>query len=448
MTKFDVIVIGGGVGGTTVANGLAVKGRKVAIVEERDWGGTTINRGSTPKKALLAIAETHHQLTRLQGNGFDSVPPINWRTAGNIRDQLIMDESTRTKTRLLDNGVTTIEGHATFLDAHTITVQGETYQADQIVLATGAKPRPLHFPGQQYVGHSATLLRAHELPQRILILGAGIIAFALASIASEAGADVLIVQHDDAALRAFDQEFVGTLMTQLAQQNVTFSFDTQVTAITKTSTGLTVQLDHQNKHEIVTADAVYNVTGRVPNIAGFGLETVALRQSPHGIQVSSTLQTSQPSIWAVGDCSDAPVPKLSSYAIYQAKYLVTQLTRPDQYPIDYPVPAMTVFSLPKLGQVGVSTQAAEGQPNAYTIQAIDAATWQTYARLNQRPTQLKLVKRNSDQRIVGMTVLGDQADNLVNDFALLLNGKIDGPELQKMIFAYPAMADDLFGMWY
>ncbi|KRL75261.1 glutathione reductase [Secundilactobacillus paracollinoides DSM 15502 = JCM 11969] len=150
----------------------------------------------------------------------------------------------------------------------------------------------------------------------------------------------------------------------------------------------------------------------------------------------------------MGDCSDAPVSKLSSYAIYQAKYLVAQLTRPDQYPIDYPVPAMTVFSLPKLGQVGVSTQTAKAQPNAYTIQTIDAATWQTYARLNQRPTQLKLVRRNSDQRIVGMTVLGDQADNLVNDFALLLNGKIDGPELQKMIFAYPAMADDLFCMWY
>lgn len=447
MTHFDDIVIGGGVAGTTVANGLAANKRRVAIIEERDWGGTTINRGSTPKKALLAIAETHHQLVRLQGNGFDTVPTINWRTAGNIRDQLIMDESTRTKTRLLANNVTTIEGHATVVDPHTISVQGTRYQADDLIIATGAKPRALTFPGSQYVGHSATLLRAHELPARIVILGAGIIAFALASIASEAGAQVTIIQHDKAALRAFDQPFVTKLMSQLKRQHVTFIFDAQVEQISKNDSTLNVKIVQADQTTDITTDACYNVTGRVPNIDGFGLEDLPVQTSTHGIHVSATLHSTVPSIWAVGDCNDASVPKLSAYAIYQGKYLVRQLTGVDHYPIDYPVPAMTVFSIPKLGQVGVATQTAEQNANTYTIQSIDAANWQTYARFNQRPTLLKLVRRRSDGHIVGMTVLGDQADILVNDFALLLNGQIDETALQRMIFAYPSMADDLYGLW-
>lgn len=441
---FDCLVIGGGVGGTTAAGILAAQGKRVAIVEARDWGGTTINRGSTPKRALLAVAALHHELARFKDRGFTTVPPIDWDSAGLTRDRLIMDESTRTKERLLDAGVTTLEGHATFVDAHTVMVGGTAYAADRFIIATGAQPRALTFPGNAYVAHSATLLRSHQLPAHIVILGAGIIAFALASIAAEAGAQVTVIQHDDVALRAFDQDLVQVLITQLKAKHVTFLFDQQVTGIIREQGALTVSL---RSAPAVVADAVYNVTGRVPAIGDLGLAGIGVAANAHGVQVDAHLRSTVPNIWAIGDSNDAPVPKLSSYAIFQAKYVAATLTQTAPFPIKYPIPAMTVFSIPKLGQTGVLVNEAKLKPTEYRLEQLDAANWQSFARDNEKPVLLKLVIRRSDETVVGATVLSDQADTLTNYFALLINAKVTRAQLQQMIFAYPSLADDLYGIW-
>jgi len=319
---FDEIIIGGGVAGLTVANLLAAAGHRVAIVEERDWGGTTITRGSTPKKALLAVAEAHHQMRLFQQNGFDTVPAINWNQAGIVRDHLIMAESNRAKTRLLQNGVLTIEGHAEFLSPNVISVNGTSYLAQKFVLATGARPRACTLPGHELVGHSASLLRAQVLPAKITILGAGIIAFALAGIASEAGAQVTIVQRNQVALRSFDREFVGQLIDHLKRQNVQFLFDEQVVRVERDQEQLVVTLATQKK---LVTDAVYNVAGRVPNFEALKLERAGVQTSVKGIRVDAQLRTTAPNVWAIGDCTDAAVPKLSSYASYQAKYVAGEL---------------------------------------------------------------------------------------------------------------------------
>lgn len=427
-----------------MANRLASAGQSVIIVEERDWGGTTINRGSTPKKALLAVAEAHHQLTQFQNNGFETVPAINWNQAGIIRDHLIMDESSRAKIGLLEKGVVTLEGHAEFVNRQTVSVNGQLYQSSKIVIATGARPRQLNFEGAQYVGHSASFLRAHILPQRVVFLGAGIIAFALAAIAAEAGAEVTIIQHNSMALRGFDQELVHQLIAQLQKKQVKFIFDQKIERVDRRNDQLVLTLKHDQQ---LAVDAIYNASGRVANVESLGLNRAGLQVTSRGIHVNQRLQTTTDNIWAIGDCNDAPVPKLSSYGTYQAKYLAQQLQQPTGDEIRYPVAASTVFSIPKLGQVGMPTQRAVQLPAEYEIKRIDASHWQNYAKNRDETAMIKLVIRKSDRRVVGATVLSHQADILTNDIALLLRNHVTLQEMQQTILAYPSLADDLYGIW-
>ena len=439
MQIFDALIIGGGVGGGAAALNLVARGYKVAIVEERDWGGTTINRGSTSKRALLASAETHYRLSRLG----QPVEPLDWSKMATHSASVTTAANQRYGNRLVSSGVTTIEGHANLIDSQTIKVHGEKYQAKWIILATGARPRTLLFPGNQYVKHSASFLKSAVLSPNITIIGAGIISFALASIASEAGAKVTIVQHNQRALGIFDRGLVKKLIQRLSDAGVEFKFDNTVQSIT---------LKSANNYEVVTdkttfqANAIYCVAGRVPNVEDLNLSSVGVQFNEHGIKVDEKLQTTNPHIFALGDCCDVTVPKLSNYAIYQGKYLGSSLGSAVRFSIKYPVTALTVFSLPKLGQVGISVQKANQQKNL-EVKDIDLSDWQTYSRNGDNLSQMKLVINKGSQQIVGAEVLSQDADYLVNYLSLLMQQKVSADDLRQQLFAYPTQASDLYGIW-
>lgn len=437
--QYDVLVIGGGVGGGSVALNLASRGFKVAIVEERDWGGTTINRGSTPKRALLASAETHFRMTQL----VKDVAPLSWSEMASHSAKVVLAANQRYGNNLVNAGITTIEGHATFVNSNTILVHGQRYQAKTIVLATGARPRKLEFPGSQYMEHSASFLKASNLPDKITIVGAGIIAFALASIATEAGTKVTIVQHNRMALRIFDQGLVQTLISRLENAGVVFKFDNTIQNITELSSGSYQVTTNQDQFE---TKAIYCVAGRVPNTEDLNLSVAGVKVGPQGIKVDERLKTSNPQIFALGDCCDAPVPKLSNYAIYQGKYLGNNLQKPVQFPIKYPTPALTVFSIPKLGQVGISTQKAADKPEL-EVKTMDIKNWQTYARNGDDLAKLKIIFNKGNQQIVGAEVLSQDADQLVDYLSLLIQQHVSADDLQQQLFAYPSQASDLYGIW-
>lgn len=437
--QYDVLIVGGGVGGGSAALNLAARGFKVAIVEERDWGGTTINRGSTPKRALLASAETHFRMTQLVEN----VAPLSWSEMANHSAKIVLAANQRYGNNLVKAGITTIEGHATFVNSNTILVHGQKYQAKRIILATGARPRELEFSGSQYMEHSASFLKTSDLPDNITIVGAGIIAFALASIATEAGTKVTIVQHNQRALGIFDQGLVQVLIKRLENAGVVFKFDNTIQKIIESSNGSYQVTTNQSQFG---TGAIYCVAGRIPNTEDLNLSVAGVKVDAQGIKVDKNLRTSNPQIFALGDCCDASVPKLSNYAIYQGKYLGNSLEKPVQFPIKYPAPALTVFSIPKLGQVGISTQQAVSRPEL-EIKTIDIKDWQTYARNGDDSAELKVVFNKGSQQIVGAEVLSQDADQLVDYLSLLIQQHVTANDLQQQLFAYPSQASDLYGIW-
>lgn len=438
-------MIGGGIAGLTVASNVAFAGKKVAIVEARDWGGTSINRGATAKKAILALSELHSQLENFQGRGFSELPDIQWEDMITHRDWLVEDQRVRAKERVLQAGAVTFEGHARFEDHHHVWIGGKLVSADQIVVASGSKPRELDFEGSHFVDDSGNLMRQQRKPQNIAIIGAGIIALSLISSYAQAGVKVHVIQHNDVVLRGFDEELVRKLVTCLKNKGVTFHFDVEPQRVEKTEMGYRLVLTNGESLDVT---GVYDAAGRVPNIDSLGLEKAGVTYGPKGIQVNAYLQTSQAHIWAIGDCCDAPVPKLSSYADYQAKYVARALLEEESDELLYPeAEATTVFSIPKLGKVGLSTSQAYQNLQHYQVKSLDISYWQNYRRTRDDLAQIKLVVERSSQKVLGAEILSNSADILTNYLAILINLDVTMQDVQNIIFAYPSIATDLYGLW-
>ncbi|WP_164508705.1 dihydrolipoyl dehydrogenase family protein [Levilactobacillus tongjiangensis] len=441
MNRFDVIVIGGGVGGAGIAVKAASHGQSVAIIEQRDWGGATVTRGSTPKKVLLAGTEAHQQFRQQNG---EAVPPVNWQRLAAHRDAVVSQTQERFKTRFQTAGIRTFEGHAQFVNDRQIQVNGQLLTGTHIVLATGARPRELTIPGSQWIQHSGSFFRCHQLPQRLTILGAGVIAFAIAGIASEAGAQVTLLQRNHVALRGYDSDFVAELLANLARQNVRVVFDDGLAELTRESTGIQVLTKQGLRWQ---TDAVYSALGRVPNVEDLNLPAANVITTTHGIQVNTYLQTNNPRVYAVGDCAATATPNLANYAIYQGKYLGDLFTAAQAFPITYPMMASAVFSAPRLAQVGCSTTIAQQSPATYAVVRQDLSQWLTYQRDYDESAQLKLVVHRQSGQVVGAEVISQQADVLINYLALLIQQKITPEQLHDTFFAYPSAAADLYGIW-
>lgn len=440
--EFDLIVIGGGVGGAGVAIKASSHGKRVAVIEQRDWGGTTVNRGSTPKKVLLAAAEAHRQYT--EETFVSNVPKIDWPKLAAYRDNIVAKTQIKFKNRFQQNNVATYEGHASFVNAHAITINGQTLTGSKIVIATGARPNELAFPGSQFVQHSGSFFRSEQLPEHVTILGAGIIAFAMASIANEAGAQVTMLQHNNVALRGYDPELVALLIKDMQQRGVRFVFNDEIEQITTTEAGLAVTTANQ---EQLVVDAVYTALGRAANVADLRLDQAGVIYDQQGIQTNEYLQTSQPNIYAVGDCANASVPKLANYAIYQGKYLGDSFATALPFPIKYPLPVSAVFGMPRLAQAGITVSQALTQPEKYKIKKLALNDWLNYQRQHDQDACLKLVVNRQNEQVVGAEAFSYSADDLINYLAILIQEQVSVSRLHDLFFAYPSIATDLYGIW-
>ncbi|EOI53621.1 dihydrolipoyl dehydrogenase family protein [Enterococcus gilvus] len=441
----DVIVIGSGIAGLTAAFGLAKAGKQVAVVESTAFGGVVYNAGSTRKKELVTLAQHALQNQRLEQQGITTPVQLDWNNAMNWIDSMENTEDMRHQLSLKEAGISTIYGEAVFCSPHEIKVDGITYTAEQFVIATGAEDRPFTFEGQEYVSNSGDFLTQKDLPEEVLLIGAGIISFAFATIATAFGCKVRILQHNERALKDFDQEFVEELIEINKKRSVQFDFNETVEKILPTDSGELIV--HTTSGHMFNTQKVYNVAGRIPRIQQLSLDKAGVNYGDHGILTNDYLQTNQPHIFACGDCSNAAVPKLATFASYQAEYLVSHLVNKNLAPIKYPLAAMSIFSEPRIAQVGVTTKEALAAPEEFRIEEIDRSGWLDSKRKAESIAFLKLVIRRSDDRIVGAAALSQEADVLINEITMVLHAGWTKAELKKQILAYPSPAGELTRFW-
>lgn len=438
MTKqYDVVILGGGVAGGSLAHSLRRQHKTVAVVEDNLFGGTCPNRGCDPKKILLSGLEVTQLVDDMQGNGISGEVSVNWPDLMRHKRQYTTPISNATQNSLKSDGVDTYHEHAHFNQTGLLEAGNDVLSGGKYVIATGQRPAILDIPGKQFFKTSTDFLNLDEMPADVTFVGAGYIGFELAGIAHAAGAKVHLIHHNDRPLKQFDQQLVGQTVNHLSKLGIDFHMDTDVKEITQIGDQFVLSGDDFR----LPTDMVFCTAGRIPNVDTIGLENVGVETDPHGVIVDDHLRTTNPNIFAMGDVVSTKRPKLTPVAGYEAGYLANYFNG-DMDKIRFNSIPTIVFGQPSLGQVGLPSSIA-ADDSRYMLITNDMTAWYSYHRLNEPLAKAKVVINRDTETIVGATVLSNHADYLINIFTLMIDKQMKISDFNKEILAYPTLASDV-----
>lgn len=430
MEKFDTIIIGAGPGGLAAAYDLSGAGQNVAVIENNLWGGTCPNRGCDPKKVLIGAVEARDRMVQLQGKGFGDVPYVNWTDLEKFKETFTDPVSDSSKKGAIDAGITTIDGEPKFVSDKEVSVNEVTYQADHFIIATGQRPSYLDVKGKENLLSSTDFLSLKQMPKEVTIIGAGYIAFELATIANATGAKVHVVHHNDHPLKAFNEKYALELVKQLENKGVEFHFNIDTKEIAKSGDKFILKADNFE----LSSDIVIGATGRIPNVDYLDLDKAGVKVDRHGVVVNKQLQSSNERIFAIGDVVSTKAPKLTPVAGFEASYVSDVILQKTTSDIKLPLIPRVVYGSPKLAQVGEQTGSK--------VVEQDVTKWFTYSHTNEPKAKVRIVL-NDQSQIIGATLLSNEADSLINLLTKAIEQKMTHEDVTKEILAYPTAGSDL-----
>lgn len=443
-TQYDVIVLGTGSAGTTAAYTCNQAGMSVAIVDSRPFGGTCALRGCVPKKVYTAAAEAVDYANRLEGKGVEkSHLGIDWTDLQAFKRSFTDAFPENREQGYLNAGIDTYHGRAEFLDDHTVRVGDTSLPGEHIVITTGAKPRTLGIPGEEFVTSSTDFLALENLPGDIVFIGAGFISMEFAQVAVQAGANVRIIHRSSRPLKLFDPDLVDILIEASRNAGIEFSLNAELTEVTRDGNTLTVQASQSGKQLTFETDMVIHGAGRVAEIDDLHLEKAGVTSSARGVKVNEYLKSvNHPHIYAGGDAAESG-PPLTPVASLDGEVIAENIISGASRRPDYTVVPSVVFSEPHLTRVGLSEQEAQKRDLDVRVNYSKTGDWVTSRRINQPYSGFKILIENQTGSILGAHLLGPHAEEIINIFALAIKSNIRASTLKNMIYAYPTSASDI-----
>ena len=435
MKNYDVIYIGSGHSSWHGALILKTLGKKVALVERDLLGGTCTNYGCDAKILLDSPFELKEGLDRYQSIGLAQEAKLDWKALMAYKKQYIGAFQPAMEGLFQNFGFDLIRGEAKFVDAHTIKVGDEEYQAKNFVIGTGQTYVPLEIPGKEYFRDSRDFLSLDEIPDHVTFVGAGIISMEFASLCLSLGKKVDIVDLANNALRQYQQDYVAEIVKKMESQGAKFHFGVHVKSLEKKGKNEFV-LRTEEGDEILS-NYVLVAVGREANVANMNLEGIGVKASKRGIEVDGHLRTSVKNIYASGDVIDKRIPNLTPTAEFESNYIAFDIIFPWNSKIKYPVVPNLVFTLPRIAAVGVSEEEAKKDENRYRIEKLPIGQNMAWLNKNQRNEHLTIVIDRKRKTIAGAAILSDDAGVYIDVLTLLINLKVTARKLSKMIFAFP-----------
>lgn len=437
--KTDLLIIGAGPGGYHTAAYAARHGLTVTIVEKTDVGGTCLNQGCIPTKALCHDAEAIEAAKRVCGDGVQvDFARISERKR-NIVDKLRSD----VETLMAQPGITLVRAGGVLTSANTVTAGGTVYTADNIIIATGSRPKlpPIEGIGLPGVLDSTGLLAIDTLPRRLCIIGAGVIGLEFASVFRSFGCEVSVIEYMKECLPPYDADISRRVRKAMEKRRVKFTMQAGVTGISQTGDGLQVNYTCKGKPGTAVADAVLVATGRAANIEGIGLEAVGIRTERGCIAVDDNMQTNVGGVYAIGDVNGRCM--LAHAAIMQGMRCVNHiLGRADNIRLDI-IPS-AVFTNPEAAAVGLTESQCKYAGMEYSVR-------KTPYRANGRAVAdeadgglLKLLT-DGDGRLIGCHACGLHAADMVQEAAALMNMGCTVGQLNEITHIHPTIAELLMG---
>ncbi|MCB1563234.1 MAG: glutathione-disulfide reductase [Alphaproteobacteria bacterium] len=442
---YDYFVIGAGSGGVRSARIAASHGAKVAVAESAALGGTCVNLGCVPKKLLAYGSDYHAHFEDSKGYGWDvDIKSFDWPTLIANKDKEIERLNGAYRNTLEKAGVEIIPGYARFTDAHTLDIDGRRITAEKILIAVGGQPRKLPVPGGALAVTSDDIFHMPSLPQKIVIVGGGYIAVEFAHILSGLGSEVTLLYRGELFLRGFDDDLRKALAEEMRKQkNIKLCFNSDVDHIEKQENSIIVHGTDSTQH---SCDLVLAAIGRDPKTEGLNLGAAGVETGKSGqIIVNERYETSTPHIYALGDVTDTPA--LTPVAIAEGHVLADRLFgKREERSVNYENIATAVFSAPPLSTVGLTeAQAAEKGYDIAIYQSGFRPMKHTLSGRDER-TFMKLVVDRKTDKILGAHMMGLDAPEIMQGFAVALNCGATKADFDRTIAMHPTSAEEFVTM--
>jgi len=453
--KFDVLVIGGGPGGTPAALALAQAGRRVMLVEAgRGLGGTCLFEGCIPSKIFRDVAARRRATARaadfgLRGRGTGAFE-IDWRAVQARRHRIISAraEGALQRARRLPS-LEVAFGRARLTGPLTATIDAPDARREvnfeHAILATGSVPSRLPIPGANLPGvlTSETLIDIETIPESLALIGGGPIGIEMAQIFASLGSQVTVLEVAPRILLPVDEILAGRLKRRLEADCIAVHTGVEVTSIEDRPQQRRVCYKLGNEVRQVDAAVVAIVAGREPNIAGLGLENTAVRRDRHGVKVDALLQTDATGIYATGDLVGHPM--FAHWATAQALAVATHLLgRPAAYPRPETNSAV-IFSFPEVGMAGLTEAAARAAGLDVAVAEYDYRGDARAQISGDADGLLRIVYQKTDRRIVGVHALIEGAADLMGEAAVAIASRLTLPQLANTIHPHPTLSEAFVG---
>lgn len=442
--EYDLIVLGTGDAGQIVALAAAKEKWKVAIVEKKAVGGTCALWGCVPKKVLISGEELANFSQRMAAAGLSSKTTPDWSELMAFKQRLTGSFSENSRSSLQKHGIDIYQGSASFVGEAAIRVGEVILQGSHIHIATGACPRQLKIPGEEFMTTSSEFLYLAELPKRLVFIGGGYISFEFAHLAARYGRKATIIHRSEEVLKKFDPDLVALLVNASEKLGITVAINQPLMRIEKKIDELLVIVQAGGVEKVYGADMVVHGAGRVPDIADLNLEAAGIEASQDGVIVNQYLQSiSNPRVYAAGDAAAGGQP-LTPVAMAEGQVAADNLIHGSKRRrADYRVVPSVVFTLPKIASVGLQETEANKLGLEFDVTFRETADWLHNLRINEPFAGFKIILDRSTGRILGAHLLDSHADDLINLFALAMQHNLTAADIKQVLYAYPTASSSI-----
>lgn len=439
----NIIIIGAGPGGYETAVHAAKQGLSVTIFEERKPGGTCLNEGCIPTKSFCKNAEVMEQLKEAEVYGIEHLSySFDFGKVVERKNQVVELLNAGIDSLMQHKLITYVKGKAQLKDAHTVVANGEEYSADYILIATGSVTKLLPVPGMNLPGvlTSKEMLDIDHIPERLCVIGAGVIGLEFASIFHRFGSKVTVVEYAKEILPNFDTDIAKRLKQTLGKRGIEIVNQAKVGGVAKQGDTLAVSYEYKGEQKVCEADTVLVAVGRAANVEALNLQDIGIEYSPKGISVNENMQTNIPHIYAIGDVNGLCM--LAHAATFQGLRALHHIQKQtDSIRLDI-IPA-AVFTSPEVAMVGLTEEQCKEKGIAFvTKKAFFRANGKALA-MNEPDGFCKLIISSEDERILGCHLFGAHSADLIQEVCAMMNKEVTLTEFKQVIHGHPTLGEVL-----
>ncbi|WP_290919495.1 NAD(P)/FAD-dependent oxidoreductase [Halodesulfovibrio sp.] len=435
--KPDVLVIGSGPAGGAVARTCAAEGKSVVVADYQPFGGTCPLRGCEPKKFLFDVTNVVLRRKHMTERGLRGCLSVDWNKMMTAMAEMRDPIPPLVEKFYESHGITGVHGKAQFSSPDVVTINRKKYEPEKIVIAAGATPRSLEFPGHELLTSTDEFFEMKELPSRVVFIGGGFIAFELSHIAAIAGAQVDVVLRSERFLRRFDASLVDSMIDASRDMGVRFHTMMPPNSLRKESDGLVLTAGEDNIE--FKADCVVLAAGRVAHVDALNPKKGQLELNQKGgIKVNEFMQsTTNPRVYAAGDVVGNSM-ELTPIASMEGMVVSHNILHGNEERPDYSVVPYTLYTHPPLSTVGMREEEAQAQGLSYKVYEGSAAGWSEYRRIGELYPSYKILVSKEDDTILGASMNGHNSEEIINIFAFAMRTGTTVAELNKWLWAYPS----------